>query len=394
MAALAESVPIAADDGVALLQFARERQIGLVVVGPEAPLAHGLADDLCAAGLAVFGPGRAGAQLEASKTFAKEVMERAKIPTARHATFTDLAAAHAYVERQGAPVVVKADGLAAGKGVTVAKTLAEARQALDDAMERRVFGDAGSAVVIEDYLEGAELSVMALLSGETYRLLPPAQDHKAAFDGDQGPNTGGMGAFAPVPWANGELLEAVQRRIFDPLVAELAHSGIDYRGALYAGLMVTREGPQVIEFNVRFGDPEAQVILPLLEADLLDACIAVANGTLEGVALAQPPGWRDICLRRLSWQLRYRPANLAPSRGNGAGDAALPCWHALRGWPIADRRWARLHDGRPWRRSRRRASSRLRRHRARHLPWNALSQRHRLAPATCALNSGSPCDAV
>jgi len=290
MVALAECVPVAADDEVALLHIARERQIDLVVVGPEAPLARGLADDLRAAGCAVLGPGRAGAQLEASKSFAKIVMARANIPTARHATFTELATAHEYIERQGAPVVVKADGLAAGKGVTVAKTLAEAHHALDDALERRIFGEAGSAVVIEEFLEGAELSVMALLSGETYRLLPPAQDHKAAFDGDHGPNTGGMGAFTPVLWADGELLEGVQRRIFDPLVAELARSGVDYRGALYAGLMVTRDGPQVIEFNVRFGDPEAQVILPLLDTDLLDVCMAVANGTLDRVTLAQRPG--------------------------------------------------------------------------------------------------------
>jgi phosphoribosylamine--glycine ligase len=290
MATLAECVALPPDDDLALLQFAHEREIELVVVGPEAPLAHGLADDLRAAGVAVFGPGRAGAQLEASKTFAKEVMERANITTARHATFTDLATARAYVERHGAPIVVKADGLAAGKGVTVARTLAEAHRALDDAMERRVFGEAGSAVVIEDCLEGAELSVMALLSGETYRLLPAAQDHKPAFDGDQGPNTGGMGAFAPVPWADDHLLSAVRGRIFDPLVAELARSGIDYRGALYAGLMVTREGPQVIEFNVRFGDPEAQVILPLLDMDLLDVCMGVANGMMEGVRLAQRQG--------------------------------------------------------------------------------------------------------
>jgi phosphoribosylamine--glycine ligase len=290
MVPLAECVPISADDDAALLQFARERANELIVVGPEAPLARGLADGLRAAGFAVFGPGRAGAQLEASKTFAKEVMERANIPTARHASFTDLASAHAYVERQGAPVVVKVDGLAAGKGVTVAKTLAEAHQALDDAMEQRVFGDAGAVVVIEEFLEGAELSVMALLSGDSYRLLPPAQDHKAAFDGDRGPNTGGMGAFAPVPWAVNELLATIRESVFDPLVAELAHRGIDYRGALYAGLMLTREGPQVIEFNVRFGDPEAQVILPLLEADLLDVCMAIANGKLEGVTLAQHPG--------------------------------------------------------------------------------------------------------
>lgn len=290
MAALAECVTIAVNDDAALLQFAREREIDLVVVGPEAQLARGLADDLRAAGIPVFGPGRAGARLEASKAFAKELMNRAGIPTAHHATFTDLAAARSYVEQRGAPIVVKADGLAAGKGVTVAKTLVEAHQALDDAMERRVFGDAGSVVVVEDCLEGVELSVMALLSGETFRLLPPAQDHKPADDGDRGPNTGGMGAFAPVSWADDELLETVQRRIFEPLVAKLARSGIDYRGVLYAGLMVTRDGPQVIEFNVRFGDPEAQVVLPLLESDLLDVCMAVAEGSLDQLTLARRQG--------------------------------------------------------------------------------------------------------
>jgi phosphoribosylamine---glycine ligase len=287
----AQCAPIAAEDGAALLQFAREREIDLVIVGPEAPLVRGLADDLRAAGIRVFGPGRAGARLEASKAFAKEVMARATIPTANYVTFTDLAAARAYVERRGAPIVVKADGLAAGKGVTVAMTLEEAHQALDDAMERRVFSDAGAVVVIEEYLEGAELSVMALLSGETYRLLPPAQDHKPAYDGDRGPNTGGMGAVAPVPWVDNQLLAVVQRRIFDPLVAELTRSGIDYRGVLYAGLMVTRDGPKVIEFNARFGDPEAQVILPLLETDLLDLCMAVAGGTQEQVALTRRPGY-------------------------------------------------------------------------------------------------------
>jgi phosphoribosylamine---glycine ligase len=288
---LAECLAISVDDDAALLQFSRERQIALVVVGPEAPLARGLADELRAAGIAVFGPGRTGARLEASKAFAKEMMEHAGIPTACHATFTDLAPARAYIEQHGAPVVIKADGLAAGKGVTVARTLAEAQQALDDAMERRVFGEAGATVVIEDYLDGAELSAMALVSREAYCLLPTAQDHKTAFEGDHGPNTGGMGAFAPVPWVDEELLAAVRELIFDPLVAELALSGIDYRGVLYAGLMVTRDGPQVIEFNVRFGDPEAQVVLPLLETDLLELCMAVANGTLEKTPLTRRAGY-------------------------------------------------------------------------------------------------------
>jgi phosphoribosylamine--glycine ligase len=290
MATLAECFALAPDDDAALLQFAREQGIDLVVVGPEAPLARGLADVLRAAGIPVFGPGRAGAQLESSKLFAKMVMQSSGVPTANYVACATHTAARDYVERHGAPVVIKADGLAAGKGVTVAKTLAEARQALDDAMERRVFGDAGDIVVIEDCLEGAEVSVMAFVSGETYRLLPTAQDHKPIFDGDHGPNTGGMGAFAPVPWADDDLLEAVQQRIFNPLVAKLARSGIDYRGVLYAGLMIARGEPQVIEFNVRFGDPEAQVILPLLDTDLLDVCMAVANGALDTITLARRPG--------------------------------------------------------------------------------------------------------
>ena len=315
-------------------------------------------------------------------------MERAGIPTARHATFTDLAPARAYVEQHGAPVVIKADGLAAGKGVTVARTLAEAQQALDDAMERHVFGEAGATVVIEDYLDGAELSVMALVSGEAYCLLPTAQDHKAAFEGDQGPNTGGMGAFAPVPWVNEELLTAIRQRIFDPLVAELAGSGIDYRGVLYAGLMVTRDGPQVIEFNVRFGDPEAQVVLPLLETDLFEVCLAVANGTLEKAPLAHRAGYAV-------------GVTLASSGYPGASTSGLPItldtarlepetliFHAgarIGERRIANRWWPRFHGGRPRRRSGRRAQPRVRKHRACQLSRHALPQRHRPATASLAL---------
>ncbi len=266
------------------------RQIDLVVVGPEAPLMDGLADRFRAAGLRVVGPDRAAAQLEGSKNFAKEIMARAGIPTARHATFSDFAAARAYVERVGAPLVVKADGIAAGKGVVVAQTRAEAIQALEDMLDRRVFGAAGDTVVLEELLRGDELSVMALVSGDTYRLLPPSQDHKQVFDGDTGPNTGGMGAFAPVPWADETLLSNVRERIFEPLLREMARAGLEYRGVLYAGLMITREGPKVIEFNARLGDPEAQVTLPLLETDLVDAFLAVADGTLDRVQLRHRPG--------------------------------------------------------------------------------------------------------
>jgi phosphoribosylamine--glycine ligase len=286
----ASSVALAADDLDGLVAFARAQRIDLAVVGPEAPLTLGLADRLRAAGVRVCGPGQAGARLEGSKAFAKEVMARAGIPTARHATFSDCASARAYVERHGAPVVIKTDGLAAGKGVTVAQTLPEALEALEQAMERRVFGAAGGTVVIEDELIGDELSVMAFVADDTYRLLLPSQDHKPVFDRDRGPNTGGMGAFAPVPWVGDELLDLVRGRIFAPLLAELARAGIAYRGVLYAGLMVTATGPQVIEFNARLGDPETQVTLPLLATDLVDVCLAVADGTLDRITLAHRPG--------------------------------------------------------------------------------------------------------
>ncbi len=285
-----ERAIIATENVDGLLAFAREQGVDLTVVGPEAPLVAGLADRFREAGLRVFGPGQAGARLEGSKTFAKELLVRAGIPTARHEAFDDLVAARAYVERHGAPVVVKADGLAAGKGVTVARTLDEALAALDEAMEQRTFGAAGDTVVVEEYLEGDELSVMALVSDGVYRLLPSSQDHKAVFDGDRGPNTGGMGAFAPVLWADESLLEPVRARIFAPLLRELEREGIAYRGVLYAGLMMTADGPQVIEFNARFGDPETQVTLPLLDSDLVDLCLAVSDGTLDRVPLAVRPG--------------------------------------------------------------------------------------------------------
>ncbi len=290
IAALAECLPIGAEDAEAIVTAARERAVDLVVIGPEVPLMAGLADRLRAAGIATFGPGAAAARLEGSKSFAKEIMTRAGIPTARYEVFDDVAAARAYVERHGAPLVVKADGLAAGKGVTVARTVPEALVAVDDAMERRVFGAAGAAVVIEDYLDGDELSVMALVAGERFRLLPPSQDHKQVYDGDRGPNTGGMGAFAPVPWADGALLAAVRDRIFAPLLRELSRAGLDYCGVIYAGLMITRDGPRVIEFNARFGDPETQVTLPLLGGDFAAACLAVAEGRLDDAEARVAPG--------------------------------------------------------------------------------------------------------
>jgi phosphoribosylamine--glycine ligase len=316
----ATRVALAADDLDGLVAYARAESCDLAVIGPEAPLTLGLADRLRAAGVRVCGPGQAGARLEGSKAFAKELMARAGIPTARHATFSEPAAARAYVERHGAPVVIKTDGLAAGKGVTVARTLAEALEALELALERRIFGAAGGTVVIEDYLDGDELSVMAFVADGTYRLLLPAQDHKPIFDGDRGPNTGGMGAFAPVPWAGDELLDLVRRRIFTPLLAELARAGIAYRGVLYAGLMVTASGPQVIEFNARLGDPEAQVTLPLLATDLVDLCLAVADGTLDRVTIEHHSGAAvGVVLAAAGY-----PGPVAPSQPITLDAAAMP----------------------------------------------------------------------
>jgi phosphoribosylamine--glycine ligase len=265
-------------DGAAVADYCIAQAVDLVAVGPEDPLAHGLADQLRARGLATFGPGAAGAELEASKDAAKRLMVKYGIPTAAYATFTDAASALDYLDGQRAPIVVKADGLAAGKGVTVAATLDEARAAVRECFEGR-FGAAGSRVVIEECLEGQECSLLVFFDGRTMVAMVPAQDHKRALDGDKGPNTGGMGVYSPVPAVTPELhsqLVAIMQQACDAIAAE----GIDYRGVLYGGFMLTPEGPKVLEFNVRFGDPETQVVLPLLESDLAEVMLAVAEQRL------------------------------------------------------------------------------------------------------------------
>jgi phosphoribosylamine--glycine ligase len=279
---IAELARCVATDGSVddVLRIAREERPDLVVVGPEAPLVAGLADRLRAEGIDVVGPGADGAQLEGSKWHAKELLAAAGVATARAWTFTDHAAALAFVREQGAPIVVKADGLAAGKGVVVAATREEAEQALHDAMVDRRFSRAGARVVLEECLDGPELSVLALVSGSDLRVLAPARDYKRAYDGDRGPNTGGMGAVCPVPGVDDELLAEIERDILRPVVDELVRRGVDYRGVLYSGLMLTENGPQVIEFNVRFGDPEAQVVLPRLRGDVASLLSAVARGEL------------------------------------------------------------------------------------------------------------------
>ena len=285
----AVTVAVDADNIPALVAFVERERIDLTVVGPEAPLVDGLADQLRLRGFAVFGPGADGARIEGSKAFAKEVMRAAGVPTAHADVFTEHEPALAYLREHGAPVAIKADGLAAGKGVVVAKTLEEAEAALAECFVTRRFGDAGNVVLIEEFLEGEELSLLSIVSGRQVLPLAPAQDYKRIFDGDQGPNTGGMGSYSPVPAVDDALYERLVDEIVRPTVAEIARRGIDYRGVLYAGLMLTEHGPEVLEFNCRFGDPETQAILPRLKSDLLEVLWAAA----QGGALPPTVEWSD-----------------------------------------------------------------------------------------------------
>ncbi len=278
-AALATNHPVSADDLDGLVALAGRIEAELVVVGPEVPLALGLADRLRAVGRDVFGPDAAGARIEASKAFSKDVMQAAGVPTAASRTFTDLAAALAYVETHAEPLVVKASGLAAGKGAVVCPTRTEASLTLREMLGEGRFGEAGHTVVVEAFLEGEELSVFAITNGADVALLPAAQDHKRIGDGDTGPNTGGMGAYAPVAIATPAVLARVEREVLRPALAELARRGATYRGVLYAGLMMHPDGtPNVVEFNCRFGDPEAQVVLPLVASGLAALLRAAARG--------------------------------------------------------------------------------------------------------------------
>jgi len=285
-----ENLPLAVDDFAGISEYAINHGISLVVVGPEVPLAQGITDYLQNQGLMVFGPNKAGAQIEASKAWAKALMEEAGVPTAKAAVFTEAAPAKAYIQSQGAPIVIKADGLAAGKGVTVAETIAQAEEAIE-AIFQGQFGSAGSSVVIEECLVGQEVSVLALTDGLTIRPLLPAQDHKRVGEGDTGENTGGMGAYAPAPIATPELMARVQTEVLERTITALQSRGIDYRGILYAGLMISPDGDfRVLEFNCRFGDPETQVILPMLETpleDLILACIEQRLGDMPPIAWKQ-----------------------------------------------------------------------------------------------------------
>ncbi len=273
-----------------LIGFCRDEKIAFTVVGPEAPLAAGIVDDFQAAGLAVFGPTRAAAQLESSKDFAKAFMQRHGIPTAAYQTFTDAAAAHAYLEQKGAPIVIKADGLAAGKGVIVAETLEQAHAAVDDMLCGNKMGDAGSRVVIEDFLRGEEASFIVMADGENVLPMASSQDHKRLLDGDKGPNTGGMGAYSPAPVVSPQVHQRVMEKIILPTVRGMKAEGHPFTGFLYAGLMIDGQGePYTVEFNCRFGDPETQPVLSRLDSDLAVLVQAALNGTLNEVQAAWNP---------------------------------------------------------------------------------------------------------
>ena len=282
---LAELVPLKADDVDGLFEFAKKNRIDLTVVGPEVPLVNGIVDLFEKHGLRIFGPGKYAAQLEGSKAFAKRFMEKYRIPTASFRTFTraESDAAEKYVLSKRTPLVLKADGLAAGKGAVVCHTTGDALNMLRDCFGKKVFGDAGATVVVEEFMSGEEASVFALSDGTSYKLLRPAQDHKQVLDGDKGKNTGGMGAYAPAPIMTSSLMKRVEEEIVGPTFEGMRSEGKPYKGCLYVGLMMTPDGPKVVEFNCRFGDPEAQVVLPLVEGDLFELLLACAAGTLQSV---------------------------------------------------------------------------------------------------------------
>ncbi|MCB1459351.1 MAG: phosphoribosylamine--glycine ligase, partial [Nitratireductor sp.] len=282
IATLAECVALNVADHAAVISFCRDRKIGLVVVGPEVPLVAGLADDLEKAEIAAFGPSAKASQLEGSKGFTKDLCAEFDIPTASYQRFNNGPKAKNYIREMGAPIVIKADGLAAGKGVTVAMTLDEAFDAVDACFEGE-FGAAGAEVVVEEYLEGEEASLFALCDGQTALLLGTAQDHKRVGEGDTGPNTGGMGAYSPAPVLDQETISEVMGEIIVPTLAGMHHRGMPFHGILYAGLMLTKDGPKLIEYNVRFGDPECQVLMPRLKSDIVELMVAAIEGDLMSV---------------------------------------------------------------------------------------------------------------
>jgi phosphoribosylamine--glycine ligase len=286
---VAELAPVGAEDLAGLVALAKDRAVDLVVVGPEAPLVLGLADALRVVGIPVFGPGKGAAELEGSKGFMKDVLAKAGVPTAWYGRFTEVEAARAFIREKGAPIVVKTDGLAAGKGVILCQTVEEGLAAVDSMMVEKIFGEAGSEVVIEEFLVGEEASFFALCDGTNALPLAAAQDHKAVGEGDTGPNTGGMGAYSPAPVFTEAMQDLVMVEVVAPTLKTMAEMGRPYTGVLFVGLMVTADGPKVLEYNVRFGDPECQVLMARLDSDLLPVLLAAAKGDVSGESLS----WMD-----------------------------------------------------------------------------------------------------
>lgn len=287
----AECLEIKAEDIPQLLEFARKEKIDLTVVGPEIPLSLGIVDEFNKYKLRIFGPAKSAARLEASKVFAKEIMRKYNVATAGFEIFDNPENAKKYIEKIGAPCVVKADGLAAGKGVVVAKTIDEAKQAVQQMMQEKIFGDSGNKVIVEECLEGQEASILVFTDSREVIPLASSQDHKRIFDNDKGPNTGGMGAYSPAPVVTKELFDEVLEKIIYRTIDGLVKEGIDYRGILYAGIMITKDGPKTLEFNVRFGDPETQAIIPRLKSDLLEVMLAVSEGKLKNIVKAGGLKW-------------------------------------------------------------------------------------------------------
>jgi phosphoribosylamine--glycine ligase len=289
MIPLAELVPLQVDDLSGIVNFCEKEKVDLVVVGPELPLTLGLVDALEEKGIKAFGPKKKAAELEGSKVFAKDLMHRYGIPTARYGVFREVQTARDFARELAGPWVVKADGLAAGKGVLICSTLEETDVAIEKILVEKIFGTAGEKVIIEEFIEGEELSLMAFSDGQTVIPMVSAQDHKRVFDGDQGPNTGGMGAYSPAPVATPELCKVIEEQVLQPTIKAMAQEGRTFKGVLYAGLMITAQGPRVLEFNARFGDPETQVILPRLKSDLVEIILAVCEERLAEQEIV----WRE-----------------------------------------------------------------------------------------------------
>jgi len=328
-AGLGTNVPIQAEDIAGLLDWAKNEKPDLVVVGPEAPLCLGIVDLMQKEGLRVFGPSKKAAKLEGSKIFAKEILFSAKVPTARAEFFDDEQKALAYLRDQEFPLVVKADGLAAGKGVVICPTLAEAENAVRATMSGNAFGAAGRKILIEECLEGGEVSALAFVDGQKAVLLPTACDHKRVFDHDQGPNTGGMGAFSPAPVENAAFTRSILEKIFEPTIRELGRRGISYCGVLYAGLMLTRQGPKVLEFNCRFGDPETQAILPRIKGSLINAMEACLDGNLmQEHAACRPENCVCVVMTAGGYPGHYRKGDVISGLEKAAAIKDVVVFHA------------------------------------------------------------------